>query len=113
MGIVTKLAACVLVAGATSCGLLVIRQQRIEAAYQMSLAHRRLLQHDERSKRLRVAIHERLRQDRVAALADALQRETGERLVPLLLHKCYIVETSAPMAPADRGPPAPARDGPQ
>lgn len=102
MGIVPKLAACVLIAGGTSCGLLVIRQQRIEAAYQMSLAHRRLLQHEERSRRLRVAIHERLRQDRVAALAVALERETGERLIPLLLNESYIVETSAPMAPGDR-----------
>jgi len=102
MGIVPKLAACVLIAGGTSCGLLVIRQQRIEAAYQMSLTHRRLLQHEERSWRLRVAIHERLRQDRVAALASALERETGERLVPLLLNECYLVELPASAALADQ-----------
>ncbi|MCL4196239.1 MAG: hypothetical protein KJZ69_01990 [Phycisphaerales bacterium] len=102
MAIVPKVAVCVLIAGATSCGLLVIRQQRIEAAYQMSVTHRRLLQHEERSWRLRVAIHERLRQDRVAALASALERETGERLVPLLLSECYLVELPASSALPDR-----------
>ena len=101
MGIVPKVAACVLLAGATSCGLLVIRQQRIEAAYEMSVMHRHLLRHEERSWRLRVAIHERLRQDRVAALAGALERETGERLVPLLLDECYLVELPASAALTD------------
>ena len=81
-----------IIAGGTSCGLLVIRQHRIDAANQMSLTHRRLLQHEERSWKLRVAIHERLRQDRVAALAAALERETDEKLVPLLLDECHLVE---------------------
>ncbi len=95
MAIVAKLAVCVVIAGGTSCGLLVIRQHRIDAANQMSQTHRRLLKHEERSWKLRVAIHERLRQDRVAALASALETETGEKLVPLLLEDCDLVELKA------------------
>ena len=99
MAILGKLAVCVIIAGGTSCGLLVIRQHRIDAASEMSLMHRRLLQHEERSWKLRVAIHERLRQDRVAALAAALERETNEKLVPLLLDECRLVELEAAEGP--------------
>jgi len=99
MAILGKLAACVIIAGGTSCGLLVIRQHRIDAASQMSLTHRRLLEHEERSWKLRVAIHERLRQDRVAALAAALERETNETLVPLLLDECHLVELRSAEGP--------------
>lgn len=106
MAIVAKLAACVVIAGGTSCGLLVIRQHRIDAANQMSITHRRLLAHEQRSWKLRVAIHERLRQDRVAALAAALESETGESLVPLLLEECDLVELdtgrSAPASAASQ-----------
>jgi len=99
MAILGKLAACVIIAGGTSCGLLVIRQHRIDAASAMSLTHRRLLQHEERSWKLRVAIHERLRQDRVAALAAALERETNDPLGPLLLDECHLVELKSAQGP--------------
>jgi hypothetical protein len=120
MAIVAKLALCVVIAGGTSCGLLVIRQHRIDAANQMSMTHRRLLKHEERTWKLRVAIHERLRQDRVAALAEALERETGETLVPLLLEDCDLVElkaargsaSSVAVSPEHRDSPAAASDEP-
>lgn len=99
MAILGKLAACVVIAGGTSCGLLVIRQHRIDAASAMSQMHRRLLQHEERSWKLRVAIHERLRQDHVAALAAALERETHDPLVPLLLDECHLVELKSAEGP--------------
>lgn len=85
-----KLVALILIAGATACGLLVIRQHRIDAAHQMSAIHQRLLQHEQRLWKLRVAIHERLRQDQVALMAENLAAEQDVALSPILLEECIV-----------------------
>lgn len=90
MSLVAKLATCIIAAGATSCGLLVIRQHRIETAYEMSRIHHDLVNREQQTWSLRVKVHERVGQDRVATFARSLEEQLGARLVPIYLDPTLI-----------------------
>ncbi|MHC4415861.1 MAG: hypothetical protein ACYS0G_11315 [Planctomycetota bacterium] len=62
----------ILVMGGTACGLLVCRQQRIEAARETVLLHQRLLEHERTQWKLRSEIVERCRPDGVRLAMDRL-----------------------------------------
>lgn len=80
---VWKLVALILVAGATACGLLVIRQGRIDAAYDMSQLHRRMTVHEQSLWRMRTRVHELVRSDRVLRLVTAYQHEMNVEMTPI------------------------------
>jgi hypothetical protein len=62
-----KLLAIVLCLGATGAGLLVIRQQRIEACHEMVMIHNRLNDHERTLWRLESEISQRCRPDAIRA----------------------------------------------
>ena len=110
-----KLLALILVVGVTATVLLVVRQQRLETAHEMSLIHQRLISQERTLWELRAAIGERCRSDDVRRMMDAAALEwdaiTGQQAAP-----------PAPLAPvvpppddaAPRNAPGPkiaARDG--
>ena len=62
-----KLMAIILCLGATGAGLLVIRQQRIEACHEMVMIHNRLNEHERTLWRLESEISQRCRPDAIRA----------------------------------------------
>ncbi len=61
----TKLIAIVLALGATACMLLVVRQQRLETAHEMSAIHQRLMECDHSLLTLRIEIATACRPDQL------------------------------------------------
>ncbi len=96
----TKFIAIVLALGATACMLLVIRQQRLETAHEMSAIHQRLLECDHSILTLRIEIAAACRPDQ---LRLAMSQIGGGWMA---------VETGRPAAVPDRtvlaGPTRPA-----
>jgi len=60
-----KLLFIIVIVGATSCALLVIRQQRIDTVHDMSVIHERLLRHERTLWELRSEIAKRCRPSQV------------------------------------------------
>ena len=66
-----KIVFIILALGATACALLVIRQQRIELAHEMSQVHQRLIEHEQTEWRMRSEIASRTRPDHIR---EAIER---------------------------------------
>ncbi len=80
----TKFIAIVLALGATACMLLVIRQQRLETAHEMSAIHQRLMECDHSLLTLRIEIATACRPDQLRlAMSEIgggwMAVETGRR----------------------------------
>ena len=67
-----KLLFIIVAVGATSCALLVIRQQRIDTFHEMSLIHQRLLGHERTLWELRSDIAERCRPSQVRLVMNQM-----------------------------------------
>ncbi|MFG0330806.1 MAG: hypothetical protein ACF8PN_13030 [Phycisphaerales bacterium] len=83
-----KFVALILTAGSTACGLLVIRQGRIDAAHDMARLHNRILDHEQALWAIRLQVHESVRSDRVVELVRRFEAESGVPMVPFRLEAC-------------------------
>jgi hypothetical protein len=64
-----KLCVVIIAIGATGCTLLALRQQRLDTVHDMTMAQRRIIQHDKDLARLRVDIATNLEPQRIEAIA--------------------------------------------
>jgi hypothetical protein len=70
-----KLLFIIIAAGAVSCALLVIRQQRIDTFHEMTRVHGRLLEHERTLWQMRAEIAERCRPSQVRLAMKGLENE--------------------------------------
>jgi len=78
-----KILTIILACGAIGCVLLVNRQQRIEAAHEMSVIHNRLAEHERSVWRLRAEIARLCRPEQIR---DAIER-LGDGWQPMVLRR--------------------------
>ena len=118
-----KLIVIVVTIGATACGVLVIRQQRIDVAHDMARVHRRIHEKEMQLWDLRVQIHNRLNSDTIRLMIERYEQHHGEPLVPLRFDPGLEI-VSLPQVPLGPRQPegtvapagstsAPADDGPE
>lgn len=89
-----KLILLILTGGLTAAALLVVRQQRLQAVYEMTRALDRAAEHDRKLWKLRIEIARQITPDRVERMAANLGG-----LHPIPLEVCE----PAPAAPAPKG----------
>lgn len=96
-----KLLAILLSTAATACGLLVMRQQRIDIAHDMARTQRRIVQQNQMIWKMRVRVHEQVTHESVLAMIARYEAETGTRLKPLLIDDCVRLDPAATLADRD------------
>lgn len=94
-----KLIIIVITIGATACGVLVIRQERIDVAHDMAQIHRRIQEKDQQLWDLRVQIHNRLNNESIRSMIERFEAQQGGPLVPLNFDVGLQVVSTSP-APA-------------
>lgn len=72
-----KIAVSIIWIGISAVGLLMIRQQRIDAVHDQAVIHARLLHKRQLLWQLRIETHEMLTPEHVAALIEQYSRENG------------------------------------
>ncbi len=90
----TKLVLLVLVGGLTAAALLVVRQQRIQAVYDMTRALDRAAENDRKLWRLRIEIARQITPTRVRRMAENLGP-----LRPIPLELCLPTTAASPPGP--------------
>jgi len=76
----------ILVSGAVlACGLLVMRQERIDLAHDIAVSHWRTIEHEQSIWRMRVVVHERLASEEIARLTERYAARRGLAMKPLHL----------------------------
>lgn len=96
-----KLLAILLSTAATACGLLVMRQQRIDIAHNMARTQRRIVQHNQMIWKMRVRVHEQVTHDSVLDMIARYEAETGTSLKPLLIDECVRLDPADTLADRD------------
>ncbi len=83
-----KLIVTILMIGVTAGSLLVMRQERIDAAHDMAVLHAQKVSVERQLCGLRLMVHEQLNHDDLWSLIRQYEAETGITMVPFNLDEC-------------------------